>query len=246
MSGIQAEQSGSIQSRYRQVLEQIGEAALRGGRKPETVRVVVVTKMQPAEILRAVVRAGITEIGENYAEEALEKMSALGENPGLHWHMIGHVQSRKARLVANHFSLLHSLDSLKLAGRLDEAAREAGKVLPVLLECNVSGEASKFGLPAWDQAQWAELRELARAISQMPGISLRGLMTMPPYPDRAEDSRPFFRRLRALQDYLRQSLPALTWDELSMGTSLDFICAVEEGATLVRIGTAIVGPRPQA
>lgn len=233
----------AIRQQYRDVLGQAGEAALRAGRKPDSFRVVVVTKTHPVETLRATVEAGVTEIGENYAEEAVEKMQALGETPRVHWHMIGHVQSRKAGLVAKYFAWMHSLDSTKLAARLDRAAQEAGRVLPVLLECNVSGEASKFGLPAWDAGQWTDVLGVAEQVHALPGISLRGLMTMPPYTEVAEQSRPFFQRLRALRDFLQEQLPALCLDELSMGTSADFVCAVEEGATLLRIGTAIVGPR---
>jgi pyridoxal phosphate enzyme (YggS family) len=236
-------QAETIRERYRQVLGQVAEAALRSGGSPEAPRVVVVTKKHPPETLRAALDAGVREFGENYAEEALEKMQALGATPGVAWHMIGHVQSRKAGVVASHFDLLHSLDSIKLAGRLDRLAREAGRVLPVLLECNASGETSKFGYPAWDEAQWLALVGEAEDVLQFPGLALRGLMTMPPYAETAEHSRPFFQRLRALRDFLRQRVPGATWHELSMGTSADFVCAVEEGATLVRVGTAILGPR---
>jgi PLP dependent protein len=243
MNSLPAPQPQDIRERYERILEQITGAALRVGRSPDSVRVVVVTKTQPIETLRAALQAGITEIGENYAEEAVEKMSALGESPRVNWHMIGHVQSRKAGLVAKHFSLLHSLDNLKLAARLDRAALEEKRILPVLIECNVSGEASKFGFSGWDRSHWADLLEQVQQIVQLPGLSLRGLMTMPPFVEDAEQSRPYFQRLRALRDYLQQQIPHATLDEFSMGTSADFACAVEEGATLVRIGTAIVGPR---
>jgi len=233
----------SIRECYQQVLDQVAAAAQRSGRDPHDVRVVVVSKMHPAETVRAALQAGVTEIGENYAEEALEKMDALGPTPGVRWHMIGHVQSRKAESVAARFDMLHSLDSLRLAGRLDRMAREAGRTLPVLLECNVSGEASKFGFAAWDEAQWPALILEVEQIVRLPGLDLRGLMTMPPYAETAEQSRPFFQRLCTLRGFLRDRAPGVSWREFSMGTSADFVCAVEEGATLIRVGTAVLGPR---
>jgi pyridoxal phosphate enzyme (YggS family) len=158
--------------------------------------------------------------------------------------MIGHVQSRKARLVAEHFDWLHSLDSVKLAGRLDRVCVELDRRLPVLLECNVSGEESKFGWPAWDENNWPELLEPVSAILAMPGLDVRGLMTMAPFLDEAEQARPFFRRLRLLLEYFTGQFPQARWEELSMGMSADFPVAVQEGATLVRVGTAIMGERP--
>jgi len=233
----------TIGQRYQRVRDQVGSAAVRGRRSPDAVRIVVVTKTQPVETLRAALEAGITEIGENYAEEAMQKMLALGPVPGARWHMIGHVQSRKAGLVAERFDLLHSLDSLRLAVKLDRVALGVGRLLPVLLECNVSGEASKYGFPAWDQDQWAALQTEVGAILVLPGLAVWGLMTMPPYAESAEQSRPFFQRLRGLRDFLSERTRGGSWRELSMGTSADFTTAVEEGATLVRVGTAILGPR---
>ncbi|MCX6065197.1 MAG: YggS family pyridoxal phosphate-dependent enzyme, partial [Chloroflexi bacterium] len=163
---------------------------------------------------------------------------------GLTWHMIGHVQSRKADLVAQNFNFMHSLDSLKLAIRLERFAAEAGLILPVLLECNVSGEESKFGYAAFDPAQLETLRLEAQQIAQLPHLEIRGLMTMPPLYDDAEKTRPFFRRLVELRERLSKQIPSVNWDELSMGTSADFVAAVEEGATIVRVGTAILGVRP--
>lgn len=240
------DQADGIRVRHQQVLAQVAQAAERAGRAAHAVRVVVVTKTHPIETVQAALQAGVTDIGENYADEAAEKMRVLGETAGVRWHMIGHVQSRKAELVARHFDLMHSLDSLKLAGRLDRFAGQAGRVLPALLECNVSGEASKSGYPAWDEGHWPPLVAEAEAILRLPHLSLRGLMTMPPYSDEAEHSRPFFRRLVQLREYLRERLSVGDWIELSMGTSADFTVAVEEGATLVRVGTAILGPRENA
>jgi len=234
----------AIRSRYQSIRAQIEAAARRIGREPDAVRLVVVTKTHPVETVRAAVEAGIRDLGENYAEEAVEKIRAVGTVEGLRWHMIGHVQGRKADLVAGHFDFMHSLDSLKLANRLERFAAEAGRRLPVLLECNVGGEASKFGYPA---STPPELESLYREIEQvvlLPHLQIRGLMTMPPLYDDPEQTRPFFVKLRELRNFLAERFPAIAWDELSMGTSADFVAAVEEGATLVRVGTAILGSRP--
>jgi pyridoxal phosphate enzyme (YggS family) len=233
-----------IRLRYEQVRDQIDAAARKAGRRPESVRLVVVTKTHPLEMIQAVLEAGIRDLGENYAEEAVEKIQAVGSVDGLCWHMIGHVQSRKADLVAQNFNFMHSLDSLKLANRLERFAAEAGRTLPVLLECNVGGEESKYGYPAFEQMQWQALAAEAQQIAQLPHLQIRGLMTMPPLYDDAEKTRPFFKKLRELRDYLSKQVPHAKWDELSMGTSADFTAAVEEGATLVRVGTAILGARP--
>jgi PLP dependent protein len=231
----------SIHTRYERVLAQIAEASARSGRA-RPVRLVVVTKSQPLEIVRAAVAAGAFILGENYAEEAVQKIAALGQT-AVEWHMIGHVQSRKADLVAAHFDMLHSLDSQKLAARLDRFCAEAGRTLPVLLEMNVSGETSKYGFPAWDEAAWPNLLPTLENLMQFPHIKVRGLMTMPPYFDDPEQARPYFRRMRRLLEFLAERLPQVEWTELSMGTSADFPVAVEEGATFVRVGQAILGPR---
>jgi hypothetical protein len=159
--------------------------------------------------------------------------------------MIGHVQSRKAALVAEHFSYLHSLDSLKLAQRFDRLVGEADRKLPVLLEMNVSGEESKFGFTAWDERLWPDLAISITPIIELSGIEVRGLMTMAPFFDQPEPVRPYFRQLRKLQSFLRNRFPTACWDELSMGMSGDFEVAIQEGATWLRIGTSIMGPRPE-
>jgi pyridoxal phosphate enzyme (YggS family) len=153
------------------------------------------------------------------------------------------VQSRKAQLVAANFNLMHSLDSLKLAKRLDRFSGEAGRQLPVLLEFNVGGEESKGGWPAWDEAHWGGLLGDVAEMLALPHLTVRGLMTMPPLGSTADFSRPFFQRLRRLQEFLSRQFPQADFSELSMGTSSDYEAAVEEGATFVRVGTAIVGAR---
>ena len=171
------------------------------------------------------------------------KIQSLAGQSGVEWHMIGHVQSRKARLVADHFALLHSLDSLKLAQRLERFSEEANRVLPVLLEFNVGGEESKSGWDASDESHWDALLPDVTALMDLPHLQVRGLMTMPPLETDPEDARRFFQRLRRLRDHLADRFPQADWRELSMGTSADYPVAVEEGATLVRVGTAIVGAR---
>jgi len=212
----------TIRERHSRVLDTIWAAAQKSGRDAKAVRLVVVTKMQPVEVVKAAIEAGAQILGENYAEEAATKIAALGPQSGVEWHMIGHVQSRKAQLVAQHFDLVHSLDSLRLAERLNRSATEAGHILPVLLEFNVSGESSKHGWTAADEARWAELLVDINAIAALTNLKLRGLMTMPPLSTDPESARRYFQRLRHLRDFLAREVPGADWQELSMGTSADF------------------------
>jgi PLP dependent protein len=233
----------TIRENYLRVLDQIAGAARRSGRDPEQVRLVVVTKTQPLETVQAAIEAGVRILGENYPEEGVMKIQSLPAQTGVEWHMIGHVQSRKARLVADHFALLHSLDSLKLARRLDRFAEEANRTLPVLLELNVGGEESKSGWDASSDTQWETILPEIAQLLELTHLRIQGLMTMPPLGMDPEDSRKYFQRLMVLRDRLASQFPQADWHELSMGTSSDFQVAVEEGASLVRVGTAIVGAR---
>ncbi len=233
----------SIREKYLRAMENIANAARSAGRDPSAVRIVTVTKTQPMEVIRAAVAAGIPHLGENYPEEGVMKIQSLGETSGVEWHMIGHVQSRKAKLVAQYFNFLHSLDSLKLAQRLDRFCAEAGRILPALLEFNVGGEESKSGWEASDETRWEGLLADVSAVLTLPHLHVRGLMTMPPLGETAESSRPFFQKLRRLQAYLSAQFPQADFSELSMGTSADYEVAVQEGATFVRIGASIVGAR---
>jgi PLP dependent protein len=232
-----------IRERYLSTLDSIASAARKSGRQPENIRLVVVTKTQPLEIVQAAIEAGVRILGENYPEEGVTKIQSLSAQSGVEWHMIGHVQSRKAKLVADHFALLHSLDSLKLAQRLDRFAAEANRILPVLLEFNVGGEESKSGWDASDKSTWDAFLPDVKALVDLPHLRVRGLMTMPPLETDPDDARRFFQSLRLLRDHLSAQFPQADWRELSMGTSADYVVAVEEGATLVRVGTAIVGAR---
>ena len=233
----------SIRENYQHTLDEIASAAHRSHRDPDDVRLVVVTKSQSLEVVQAAMEAGVRIFGENYPEEAVTKIQSLAEQSSVEWHMIGHVQSRKARLVADHFALLHSLDSLKLAQRLNRFAAEGDRILPALLEFNVGGEKSKAGWHASDESQWQTLLPEVSSILALPNLRVHGLMTMPPLETDPEDSHLFFQRLRQLRDWLASQFSQVDWRELSMGTSADYPVAVEEGATLVRVGTAIVGAR---
>jgi PLP dependent protein len=233
----------SIRENHQRVLDRIANAARRSNRDSKDTRLVVVTKTQPIEIVQAAIEAGVRILGENYPEEGVLKIQSLPAQSGVEWHMIGHVQSRKARLVADHFALLHSLDSLKLARRLDRFAAESSRVLSALLEFNVGGEESKSGWDASDESRWNALLPEIAELLDFPNLRINGLMTMPPLGTDPQESRRYFLRLRLLRDHLASRFPQVNWRELSMGTSTDFEVAVEEGATLVRVGTAIVGAR---
>lgn len=234
----------AIQARHTRILERIEASARRCGRRSEDVKLVVVSKAQPVQVVEAAIEAGIRTFGENYAEEAVVKINSLRNRGRLSWHMIGHLQSRKSNLVAGSFDCLHSLDSLHLAGRLNNALATLRKTLPVLLEMNVSGEESKFGWPAWEESRWEDLIPELDQLNKYPQLEICGLMTMPPLMTDSEGVRPYFARLKHLQEFLARRLAGFSWSELSMGTSADFETAVEEGATYVRVGQAILGSRP--
>ena len=237
--------ASQIAQRYEAVLERIAQAARRAGRSPDEVHLVVVVKAQPIERIRAVVEAGARDLGENYPEQALPKMQALAAEPPVRWHMIGHLQRRKAKLVVQHFHMMHSVDRPEIAYRLERLLAPTGRRLPVLLEFNVGGEAQKHGWPAWDERQWPALADAIAPLLELPHLQVQGLMTIPPWREDPDEVRPFFRRLRRLRDVLARRFPRLPWTHLSMGMSHDFEVAIEEGATFVRVGSAILGPRPK-
>jgi len=233
-----------LRNNYLRVLERIAVVAQDSGRDPAEVKLVVVTKGHPLEVAQAAVEAGVRRLGENYPEEGVQKALALSAHPDIEWHMIGHVQSRKARLVCQHYDYVHSVDRLKLARRLSRAAEQASRELPILLQFNVSGEGSKFGWPAADESAWEALFPPLEELLALPNLEVRGLMTMPPFFDDPERARPYFQRLRRLRDVLAKRFPQAEWDQLSMGMSNDYEVAIGEGATMVRVGQAILGPRP--
>lgn len=218
------------------VMGRIASAAKRAARDPSSVRLVVVTKTVDVESIRHAVAAGATVLGENRVQEAREKIEKLGSLA--RWHLIGHLQTNKAKYAVKLFELIHSVDNLELAKELDKQAAKTGKVQSVLIEVNIAGEAAKAGVALRDVAT------LVQEAAKLKNISVRGLMTIPPYSEDPEDSRPFFRKLRELAETIKkENIPAVSMDELSMGMSGDFEVAVEEGATLVRVGTAVFGER---
>ncbi|HLE73385.1 MAG TPA: YggS family pyridoxal phosphate-dependent enzyme [Anaerolineales bacterium] len=233
-----------LQANLESVKARIAAAAQQAGRAPQDVSLVVVTKGHPAETLRSLQALGIRHVGESYAQEGRAKQKELASLEGLHWHMIGHVQSRKAEQVAKHFDLVHAVDSLRLAARLDRCAAQAGKLLPILLEVNVSGEASKYGWPAADERSFQAAIPDLEKILQLQHVLVRGLMSMAPLTQNPAEARPHFAHTRTLRDELKTRFPQGDWSQLSMGMSADFEAAILEGASLVRIGTAVLGPRP--
>jgi hypothetical protein len=209
-----------------------------------------VTKTHPADVVLAAYEAGVRHFGENRVGEGISKITALEPyipEPPPTWHMIGHIQSRKASRVAEYYDFVHSIDRLKIAQRLSRYADASSRTVPVLLECNVSGEASKYGfaLENWeqDEAQRSAFFANVEEIIALPGLEVQGLMTMPPYVDDAEEVRPLFVSLRMLRNALRERFQSVDWHHLSMGMTNDFEVAVEEGATIVRVGRGIFGPR---
>lgn len=242
-------QVDTIAERVAAVRAEIAAACQRAARAPAEVTLVAVSKTQPPTAVAEAAAAGIRDFGENRLEEALRKIPEVDALTGapIAWHMVGTVQTRKARYLTGRFALLHSLDSVKLAGHLNRILVSEGRRLDVLLQMNVSGEPSKQG---WEAADWrgsATTRQtvwddVAR-IAALPGLRVRGLMTMAPLVDDAEQTRPVFAALRALRDALAADFSGVDWSALSMGMTDDYPIAVEEGATLVRIGRAIFGPR---
>ncbi len=235
--------SKDIQQNLAEVQGRIAQAARSAGRTEQDVRLVVVTKSKPVEVIRAAIAAGARIFGENYPQEAVGKIQTLQTEENIQWYMIGHLQSRKASLIAEHFDMLQSLDSLHLAEKLERQLAERAHFLPTLIEFNVSGEESKFGWAAWEENRWEQLLPDLEKVLLLPHLHIEGVMTMPPYADDPEEARVFFARLRRLAEFLSGHFGAEHFQEFSMGTSADYEIAVQEGATFVRIGTAILGPR---
>ncbi len=233
----------TIRNNYTAVVERIQRAASSAGRDPAEIKLVVVTKTQPVETIKSVITAGASELGENYVEEAMPKIQALAAIPHLHWHMIGHVQSRKAIEVCEHFHYVHSLDSVKLAERLSRFAGSRPETLPVWMEFNVGGEETKSGWNIARRQDWGNILQELERIFNLPNLRILGVMAVPPYSPKPEDSRPYYRLLGEFQKYIRDSLRLPDLTGLSMGMSGDFEVAIQEGSTCVRIGQAILGPR---
>ena len=220
-----------------QVQEQIAAACRHGGRRWEDVKLVAISKTFPAESIRTAYEAGLRDFGENRVQEAHAKRPALSDLR-ITWHLVGHLQTNKAKAARELFHWVHSVDSFRLAGKLDQAAVSGGGRLPVLLEVNLGKEESKVGVGE------SEIFQLAEQVSRLGTLEVRGLMVIPPFLDDPEQVRPYFRRLRELaQEIDSKNIANVSMQELSMGMSHDFGVAIEEGATLIRVGTAIFGVR---
>jgi pyridoxal phosphate enzyme (YggS family) len=223
----------TIRENLLKVRERMERAAQKAGRDPKEINLVAVSKTVEVDRIKEAVGAGVSILGENYIQEAEKKVEVLGKP--VSWHFIGHLQSNKAKYAVRLFDVIHSIDSVSLAEELDRRAAQSDRVIKVMIEVNLSGEATKFGT---DEER---VLNLARRIQNLGHLSLEGLMTMPPYFDSPEMSRPYYAALRELKD--RMFTDGIRLKELSMGMSNDFEIAIEEGATYIRVGTAIFGPR---
>ena len=229
----------ALRDRWQQAIEEIAEAARRAGRPPEDVTLIAVSKLHPFASIAELARAGQRDFGENYVQEALDQQAQARAAPEIRWHFIGRLQTNKAKFLAGRFHLIHSLDRLKMAQALNKKALEAGIRQSVLLQVNLAGEEQKGGAAEKDVFTFAE------TVHALEGLQLRGLMCMPPFFDDGERARPYFSGLREVRDRLQRTLGA-NLSHLSMGMTGDFPQAIQEGATLVRIGTRIFGERPEA
>ena len=229
--------ANELEDNIARVRERIAAACARSGRRPEEVKLIAVSKTVPPERIRQACEAGLREFGENRVQEADAKRLAVSDL-NVTWHLIGHLQSNKVKPARELFHWVHSVDSNRLAAKLDHAAVCSGERLSVLIQVNVGEEATKSGV------QEGETLQLAEQVSRLPTLELRGLMTIPPFFEDPEKVRPYFRRLRELAEKIASAnWPNVSMAELSMGMSHDFEVAIEEGATMVRVGTAIFGPR---
>jgi pyridoxal phosphate enzyme (YggS family) len=225
-----------VAANYRTLLRRIGEAAATAGRNPADVKLLGAAKSQGVELVRSAIHAGVKLIGENYVQEARNKKQEVAG--AAEWHMIGHLQRNKAKPAVETFDLIQSLDSVTLARELDREGKKRNKTVRAFIEVNLAGEESKSGI-AKDK-----VADLLRAAGDLSNLSIEGLMAVPPYRENPEDVRPYFRALRELRDALRElRIANVDLKELSMGMTHDYRVAVEEGATVVRIGTALFGPR---
>jgi len=223
----------SVKENYIKVMEQIVKAAQKAGRNPEEINLVAVSKTVESARIKEAIEAGVSILGENYVQEAQKKIEEIGRI--VSWHFIGHLQSNKAKYAVSLFDMIHSLDSISLAEELNRRAEKEGRTMNAMIEVNLSGEATKFG------AEEARVFDIARRVLNLSHLSLVGLMTMPPYFDDPRLSRPYYIRLRELKEKMIKE--GIQLRELSMGMSNDFEIAIEEGATFVRVGTAIFGER---
>ena len=235
-------QSDFIRKNIETVNERILQAALHAGRDPDEITLVAVTKQKTAAVIKSLSECGIFNIGESYLKESLFKMEVLKEFP-IQWHMIGTIQTGKEKSIAAKFNAVHSVESFRTAKALDRFAHDSERPLPIYLEYNVSGEKTKHGWDAWSEKLWPALLMDLEKIHELQSLRINGLMTMAPYSSNPQDSRVFFKKLRQLRDFILKEIPNIKELGLSMGMSGDYEVAIEEGATVLRIGSALVGPR---
>ncbi|HSE85943.1 MAG TPA: YggS family pyridoxal phosphate-dependent enzyme [Candidatus Binatia bacterium] len=225
-----------VAANYHKIIDRISEAALKAGRNPQEIKLLAAAKSQSIELIRAAIAAGVRLVGENYVQEAESKREVISEP--VEWHMIGHLQRNKVKIALQTFDLIQSLDSAALALELDKQGKKKGKTVRTFIEVNLGDEQSKSGIGQ------DKVAELLRRLGELSYLGVEGLMTVPPFKENPEDVRPFFRALKDLQMELQcLKIPNASLNELSMGMTHDYPIAVEEGATIVRIGTALFGPR---
>ena len=225
-----------VAANYKKIMSRIGEAAVKAGRDARQIRLLAATKSQSVEAIRSAIAAGVTLVGENYAQEARDKKQVISQS--VEWHMIGHLQRNKVKAAIEIFDLIESVDGVALARELDKEGRRKGKKVRAFVEVNLSAEESKSGVAA------EEVEDLLKAAGDLSHLSIEGLMTVPPFREDPEEVRSYFRELQGLQAKLcEQAIPNVHLTELSMGMTHDYAVAIEEGATIVRIGTALFGPR---
>lgn len=225
-----------VAANYRKINDRIGEAAQKAGRNPREIKLLAAAKSQSVELIRAAIAAGVRLIGENYVQEAETKRQVISEVG--EWHMIGHLQRNKVKAALNTFDLIQSLDSVALALELDKEGRRSRRTVRTLIEVNLGDEQSKSGIGR------DKVTELVKRVSELSHLRVEGLMTVPPFKESPDEIRPYFCALKELQMELQgRRIPNASFNELSMGMTHDYPIAVEEGATIVRIGTALFGPR---
>lgn len=225
-----------ISNNYLEVFNNVEETAKSSGRNVNDITLIAVSKTKPVEMLQEAYNAGARDFGENKVQEIMNKYDKLPAD--IHWHMIGHLQTNKVKYIADKVYMIHSVESEKLALEINKQALKAGRIIPILIEVNIAGEDSKFGVSP------KECEQLIDAIHTLPGIAIKGLMTVPPFVENAEDNRQYFRTLKQLSvDIMQKNIDNVCMDFLSMGMSGDYTVAIEEGANLVRVGTNIFGER---
>lgn len=227
-----------LQENIQNIKERIARAAAKAGKSESDIQLVAVTKTVNADVINEAIRLGIQNIGENKVQEIMNKYDAIDRNSDVRWHLIGHLQTNKVKYIIDKVALIHSVDSYKLASEINKRAKKIGRIMDILIQVNVSEEESKFGIKV------EECQPLIEEIAKLSNIKVKGLMTIAPYVENPENVRPIFRKLKKLSiDIMDKNIDNISMEYLSMGMTGDFEVAIEEGANIVRIGTAIFGKR---